>query len=133
MSNMMKLDLVENQIEERRIKADLNFICSNAIRSTILHLLIKSKQTSHSLSLEDMSYKLGKFPSVILHHMEKLKEYGIVEVIKSSKYGNREKRKIWGLNLQYNDMINEIYFHIVRNFFTPAQLERMCCKNRKLR
>jgi DNA-binding transcriptional ArsR family regulator len=115
---------------ERVVYADLNFICSNLTRASILHLLIKSKETEHCLSVEEISYRLGKNHRVILHHLEKLLEYGIVKVVKKSKNG---KRKVWGLNLEKIDLIKEIYVNILKNFFTQAQLEKSINVNKKVR
>jgi DNA-binding transcriptional ArsR family regulator len=115
---------------ERKIWADLNFICSNVTRVAILYLLMKSKETAHSLSLNEISFKLGKYHRVITHHLEKLQEYGLVEIIKSSK--NNKRRKIWGLNLEKADLIKEIYAHTLKNFFTQATLEKACSVNKKV-
>jgi DNA-binding transcriptional ArsR family regulator len=124
----MILDLMSKE-EERKIWADLNFICSNLTRASILHLLMKSKDTKHSLSLKEISFKLGKYHRVITHHLGKLQEYGLVEVVKSSK----NKRKIWGLNLKNVDLIKEVYTFTLKNFFTLAQLEKACNINQKVR
>jgi len=126
--NLSILDPRSKQ-EERKIWADLNFISSNLTRASILHLLIKSKETKYSLSLNEISFRLGKYHRVVTHHLEKLQEYGLVEVVKNSN----KKRKIWGLNLSKVDLIKEVYAHILKNFFTLAQLERACSVNKKLR
>jgi DNA-binding transcriptional ArsR family regulator len=125
----MILDPVSKQAE-RKIWADLSFICSNLTRMAILHLLMKSKDTEYCLSLNEISFRLGKYHRVITHHLEKLQEYGLVEVVKSSK--NNKRRKIWGLNLEKADLIKEIYAYTLKNFFTQAMLEKACNVNKKL-
>jgi DNA-binding transcriptional ArsR family regulator len=125
----MILDPVSKQAE-RKIWADLSFICSNLTRMAILHLLMKSKDTEYCLSLNEISFRLGKYHRVITHHLEKLQEYGLVEVVKSSK--NNKRRKIWGLNLEKADLIKEIYAYTLKNFFTQAMLEKACNVNKKV-
>ncbi|MFH7880424.1 MAG: ArsR family transcriptional regulator [Candidatus Aenigmatarchaeota archaeon] len=127
----MELIFKSKEVNERAIYADLDFICSNLTRVAILYLLIKSSITDHSLSVERISYHLGKNHRVVLHHLEKLKEYGIVNVVKTSKNGKR--RKIWGLVKEKIDLIKEIYLYATRNFFTQAQLEKACNINKKVR
>jgi DNA-binding transcriptional ArsR family regulator len=73
---------------------------------------------------------LGKNHRVILHHLEKLKEYGIVTVIKTSKNG---RRKTWGIVKEKSELISEVYFYCLKNYFTQAQLERASSKNRVVR
>ncbi|MEM5801949.1 MAG: winged helix-turn-helix domain-containing protein [Candidatus Aenigmatarchaeota archaeon] len=126
----MNLSFRSEKLEERKVYADLDFICSNLTRMAILHLLMKSKMTDYSLNVEKISYCLGKHPRVVLHHLDKLKEYGIVQVITISKNG---RRKIWGIVKEKADLIKEIYTYTITNFFTQAQLERACNVNRKIR
>ena len=80
---------------------EVSSICSNKIRSGILHLLIKSPETLHSMKVERLCYMLGIRQSVCIYHLEKLKEWKIVEVKKNQKYGNKSRRSIWGLDLRY--------------------------------
>jgi len=130
----MILDLLDpksKELEERQIYADLNFLCSNLTRASILYLLMKSKDTDYSLSLEEISYRLGKHHHIVTYHLEKLAEYGILEVVKFSK--NKKRRKIWGLNLKKIDLIKEIYLHVIKNFFTQAMLEKAVNVNKKVR
>lgn len=128
---MMHLDVKDKEMEERQIYADMDFICSNLTRVAILHLLMKSSLTDYSLNVEKIAYHLGKHHKIILQHLEKLKEYGIVQVIKVSKSGKR--RRIWGLNKEKIELIKKIYSYAIRNYFTQAQLEKACNVNKKVR
>jgi DNA-binding transcriptional ArsR family regulator len=127
---MEMLDQKILKSEERAVYADLDFLASNLTRMAILHLLMKSKETDHCMNVEKISYHLGKNHRVILHHLEKLKEYGIVTVIKTSKNG---RRKTWGIVKEKSDLIREVYFYCLKNYFTQAQLERASSKNRAVR
>jgi len=118
-------------LEERAVLADLDFICSNLTRISILYLLMRSKHTNYCMSLKEISYRLGKHPRIVIYHLEKLKEYGLVEVVKNSRNGKR--RRIWGLNLNRTDLIREVFLYATRNFFTQARIERACSVNRKVR
>jgi len=127
---------VDEEAEDRLInilRPKLSYICYNPVRAGILHLMVKSPELNHALSVEEISRKLGKRHSVIIHHLEKLKEWDIVEVVKSSKYGIKQRRKIWGLNLKYPNLIAQVYSHLLRTFFTASDLKKICSVNRNVR
>ena len=115
------------------IRPELNQICSNSIRACILHCLVKAKSLNHSLSVEEIAKSIGKCHSVIIHHLEKLDRCNLISVVKSRKYGNKQKRCIWGLNVKYHNLISITYNHILKNFFTQAELEKMCNVNKNVR
>lgn len=115
------------------VRPEFNRICYNPIRASIIHLLIKSKDLNHSLSVEEIANKIGKRHSVVIHHLEKLMEWKVVDVVKSYKYGNRQKRSIWGLNLKYPNLIQSVYSHMIKTFYNVNELDRMCCINRNVR
>jgi DNA-binding transcriptional ArsR family regulator len=112
------------------LRPEFNRITYNSIRSSIIHLLVKAKELNHALSVEEIAYKLGKRHSVIIHHLEKLFEWKIVDVVKSSKYGKRTRRSIWGLNLKYPNLIQNIYSHMLKTFYTQNELDKMCSINK---
>jgi len=112
------------------VRPEFNRITYNPIRASIIHLLVKSKDLNHTLSVEELSYKLGKRHSVIIHHLEKLFDWKIVDVIRTSKYGSRQKRSIWGLNLKYPNLIQTIYSHMLKTFYTQNELDKMCSINK---
>ena len=114
-------------------RPEFNYICYNSIRAGILHLLIKNKELGHALSVEEIAKKLGKRHSVIIHHLEKLEEWRLVRVVKFSKHGNKERRRIWGLNLRYPNLIKEVYKHTLKFFYTQQELEEICSVNVNLR
>ena len=116
----------EEQQLIQAIRPELNSICSNPIRATIIHSLVKAKNLNYSLSVEELSRALGKRHSLIIHHLEKLNNCNLVAVVKSKMHGSKEKRCIWGLNLKYQNLISLTYNHILKHFFTQSQLDRMC-------
>lgn len=120
-------------LEERKIRADMPFICNNPVRASIIYLLMKQKESDYCCTVEEISTRLGKNHSIVLHHLEKLLDYNIVEVVRSVPYGNKQKRRVWGLNLKMVELIKEIYSYIVRFCFTQRQLEKMCNVNKKIR
>lgn len=115
------------------LRPEFNRICYNSIRASIIHLLVKSKELNHSLSVEEIAYKLGKRHSVVIHHLEKLNQCKIVEIIRLLKYGDKERRSIWGLNMKYPNLVQNIYSHMLKTFYTANELDKMCCINKNIR
>ena len=130
---------VENEVTEDeenliiRLRPEFNRICYNSIRVSIIHLLMKSKDLNHSLCVERIAHKLGKRHSVIIHHLEKLQYWRIVDVVKHDTYGTRRKRSIWGLNLAYSKLIKELYVYLLKTFYTVEELEKLCNVNINVR
>ena len=130
------LSLPEHASEDDMVnylKPEFNRICYNAVRASIIHLLIKSKDLGYSMSVEVMSKKLGKRHSVIIHHLEKLEEWGIVNVVKSYDYGEKKKRSIWGLKTDNVFLIENLYNYMIKSFYTMSELEEMCSINTNVR
>ena len=126
--SLKKLEPVDEEVERKIvdwIRPELNYICFNSIRAGILHLLIKAKDLNHSMSVEEIAKRLGKRHSVIIHHLERLSEWKLVKIVKTSKYGEKEKRRIWGLNLKYPNLILTVYSHILKTFYTVQELEKI--------
>lgn len=116
------------------IKPELNQICSNPVRACIIHMLVQNKELDHTMQVEEISKRLGKRHSVIIYHLERLEDWGIVHVVKKSKYGDEGiKRRIWGLNLNYPTVIKDLYSRILKNFYTQKQLEKLCSVNENVR
>jgi DNA-binding transcriptional ArsR family regulator len=115
------------------LRPEFNIISYNSIRASIIHLLVKSKELNHSLSVEEIAYKLGKRHSIVIHHLEKLFKWKVVDVIRSFKYGNKERRSIWGLNMKYPNLVQDIYSHMLKTFYTVNELDRMCSANKNVR
>ena len=115
------------------LRPEFNRICYNPLRASIIHLLVKSKDLNYSLSVEEIAYKLGKRHSIVIHHLESLSKWKIVDVIKTFKYGSKERRSIWGLNLKYPNLVQDIYSHMLKTFYTINELEKMCSINKNVR
>jgi len=115
------------------LRPEFNIICYNPTRASIIHLLVKSRDLNHSLSVEDMSLRLGKRHSVIIHHLEKLMRWKIVDVVRTFKYGDKERRSIWGLNLKYPNLVQNVYSHMLKTFYTANELDGLCCINKSVR
>jgi len=136
MNSKLLFNVQEDESEESvifNLRPEFNRICYNTIRASIIHLLIKSKDLNHTLSVEEISHKLGKRHSVVIHHLEKLAYWKIVDVVKSLKYGNKKRRSIWGLNLKYPNLIQNVYSHMLKTFYTSNELDKMCCINKNVR
>ena len=112
---------------------EISVICSNKIRAGVLHLLIISPNTLHSMRVEDLAFKLGIRPRVLIFHLEKMKEWKLLDVKKSQKYGNKERRSIWGLDLRYPNWILECYKNVRTHFFTEDELSQITNKNKSFR
>lgn len=115
------------------LRPEFNRICYNSIRASIIHLLVKTKELNYSLSVEEISHRLGKRHSVVIHHLEKLMDWKIVDVVKTYKYGRKQKRSIWGLNLRYPNLIKNIYSYLLKTFYTISELEELCNVNQSAR
>jgi len=115
------------------IRPEFNRICYNSIRASIIHLLVKTKELNHSLSVEEISHRLGKRHSVVIHHLEKLMDWKIVDVVKTYKYGRKQRRSIWGLNLRYPNLIKDVYSYLLKTFYTISELEELCNVNQSAR
>ena len=115
------------------LRPEFNRIAYNPIRASIIHLLVKAKDLNHALSVEEIAHRLGKRHSVVIHHLERLHEWKIVDVVKSFKHGSKSRRSIWGLNLKYPNLVQSIYSHMLKTFYTPSELDKMCCVNKNIR
>ena len=115
------------------IRPELNYISSNPVRASILHLLVGNKDLNHTMQVEEISKRLGKRHSVIIYHLERLLNWNVVKIVKSTQYGNTEKRVIWGLNLDYPNLVKEVYSRVLKLFFTQKELDKMCSINRNTR
>jgi len=128
------LDAADNEESMTfNLRPEFNRICYNPIRASIIHLLVKAKDLNHALSVEEISHKLGKRHSVIIHHLEKLSYWKIIDVVKSFKHGSKSRRSIWGLNLKYPNLIQSVYSHMLKTFYTSSELDKMCCINKNTR
>jgi DNA-binding transcriptional ArsR family regulator len=115
------------------LRPEFNKICYNPIRASMIHLLFKSRSLNYTLSVEELAYKLGKRHSVIVHHLEKLYGWKIVDIVRSFKYGDKNRRSIWGLNMKHPNLVQEVYSHMLKNFYTVKGLDEMCSANRNVR
>jgi DNA-binding transcriptional ArsR family regulator len=135
----ISLRIIDNHVDENSEKGviqnfipDIIEICSNPVRAGIIHLLIKSPSTGHSLKVEDIAFRLGTYHRIILHHLERLKNWEIVDIKRQKKYGNKTKRSVWGLNLKYPNWIFEVYDSI-KSGYSEAELRRICNRNKSMR
>ncbi len=130
-------DMIEDEGTESivisSIRPELNYITSNPVRASIIHLLVNNNDLGHTMQVEEIAKRLGKRHSVIIYHLERLLAWNIVRVVKSVKYGDTEKRVIWGLRTEYPNLIKEVYSRIVKYFFTQKQLDKMCNLNSTVR
>jgi DNA-binding transcriptional ArsR family regulator len=112
---------------------EIGVICSNPVRAGIRYLLVSSPETMHSMKVEDLAFKLGTRQSIIIHHLERLSDWKLVEVKKNQKYGKSTRRSIWGLDLRYSTWILECYKNLRNHFFSEKDLYKMTTVNKNLR
>lgn len=115
------------------LRPEFNRICYNPVRAGIIHLLVNSRELNHSMPVEEIAKKLGKRHSVVIYHLEKLRDWRLVSIVKSYKYGKKEKRSIWGLDLRYVGLIQNVYSYMTKTFYTMKDLEDMCNINKNVR
>jgi len=129
-------EAISEELEERiinELRPEFNLICYNPVRACIIHLLIKAYHLNHSMRVEELSKKLGKRHSVIIHHLEQLSKWNLVNVVKNYNHGNKLRRSIWGLNLKLPNLIYNVYGHILKFFYTHDELEKMTSINKNVR
>jgi len=129
-------ETIPHHIEERMIDnliPEFNYICYNPVRACILHLLMKASNLNHSMRVEEIAKKIGKRHSVVIHHLEQLEDWNLVEVVKNKNYGKKLRRSIWGLNRRYPNLLLRVYAHLLNTFYTMNDLDRMCSVNRNVR
>jgi DNA-binding transcriptional ArsR family regulator len=115
------------------LRPEFNYICSNPTRATIIHMLVRSKDSNHTMQVEEMARRMGKRHSIIIYHLEQLFKWKVVDVVKFTKYGESAKRSLWGLNLTYPTLVRELYSRVLKVFFTYEELEKMCAVNKNVR
>ena len=115
------------------LRPEFNYICSNPTRACILHLLVRSRDSNHSMRVEEIAQRMGKRHSIVIYHLEQLFKWKVVDVVKMVKYGKGAKRSLWGLNLAYPNLVRELYSRTLKLFFTYEELEKMCSVNRNVR
>jgi len=115
------------------IRPELNRICANPVRACIIHMLVQNKDLNHTIQVEEIAKRLGKRHSVIIYHLERLMDWRITKVARPIKYGEGEKRSIWGLNLDYPTLVREVYSRTLKLFYTQKQLDKMCSINKNVR
>lgn len=126
---------VDKEIEREVIQTFLPEtveILKNPIRAGIVHMLVNSPNTGHSMKVEQLAYKLGTYHRIIIYHLERLQNWKLVTVKKSSSYGNKTKRSIWGLDLKYPNWILEVY-STIKGSSEYDSLESICNKNINIR
>ena len=135
----LSLRIIDNHVDEDAEKRviqnflpDIIEISSNPIRAGIIYALAKTPATGHSMKVEDMAFRLGKYHRIVLHHLERLEKWELVEVKRTKAYGRKTKRSVWGLNLKYPNWIFEVY-HSVKSGFSDRELETLCNTNRSMR
>ena len=116
-----------------RFMPEIGSICSNQTRAAIIHMMVKTPETLHSMNVETICYRLGIRQSIAIHHLEKLEEWKLVEVKKNQRYGNKTRRSIWGLNLRYPNWISECYQSVRAHFFSEKELDKITNINKSLR
>ncbi len=116
-----------------RFIPEIEMICSNKTRAGILHLLVNSPESLHSMKVENICFKLGIRQAVCVHHLERLSEWKLIEVKKYQKYGNKTRRSIWGLDLKHPNWILECYKRIRAHFFSEKELDQITNINKSLR
>ena len=100
-----------------------HFVCSNLNRVCILHLLKKTPE--QEMQAEKMSYRLGLSHRTVLYHLDILHDYGLVEVRKFRKKGNKLMRSVWGLKSK-NGHLKNVFSNITKNFDCGKLDERVC-------
>ena len=133
---MRAIDPVKEEIEGSFInllRPEFNYICYNPVRACILHLLMKASDLNHAMRVEEIANKLGRRHSVIIYHLEQLAKWKLVNVVKNSNHGKKQRRRIWGLNLKYPSLVTELYRYMLRTFYSPEELDEMCNVNKNVR
>ncbi len=131
-TNGMPLDTDTEKTVINDLLPELIDISSNPIRAGIVHLLVNSPNTGHAMKVEELAYRLGTYHRVILHHLERLADWDVIEVRVSRSYGQKTKRSVWGLKLKYPNWIFEVY-NSMKDGFGDTELRKLTTKNKSVR
>ena len=109
------------------IEADVKsqLVCSNLNRVSILHLL--KGCDNNEMQAEEMSFRLGLSHRTVLYHLDILHDYGLVEVRKFLRRGNKMIRSVWGL--QKNHASLKKVFSNISESFDQEVLDRKISTN----
>jgi DNA-binding transcriptional ArsR family regulator len=119
------IDETPRQLEHIEADVKSHIVCTNLNRVCILHLLKKTPK--NEMQAEEMSYRLGISHRTVLYHLDILHDYGLVEVRKFRKKGNKLMRSIWGLKGSSRHL-KSVFKKISCNF-EAAILDEKVCRN----
>ena len=99
-------------------------VCSNLNRAALVYLL--NKLPKKEMQAEKLAEKLDLSHRTVLYHLNVLEGFGMVEVRKHRKFGNKLVRSVWGLSSENQSQ------HVVKRIeeeFSVAELEKLINKN----
>ncbi len=99
-------------------------VCSNINRAALVYLL--NTLPKKELQAEKLSEKLGLSHRTVLYHLNVLEGFGMVEVRRHRKFGNKLVRSVWGLSEQKR---NQEIFKKIEDEFGTSELEKLINKN----
>ena len=99
-------------------------VCSNINRAALVYLL--NRLPKKELQAEKLSVRLGLSHRTVLYHLNVLEGFGMVEVRKHRKFGNKLVRSVWGLAEQKH---NQEIFKKIEEEFGTSELEKLVNKN----
>jgi DNA-binding transcriptional ArsR family regulator len=103
-------------------------VLSNGTRASILYLLANSPDTLYSMQVQEIASATKTAQRMVIYHLERLRKTGLVEVKKSRKYGARERRSIWGLNMRNAELV-ERCCDLLENFLDKKELAMLTSGN----
>jgi len=80
-------------------------VLSNGTRASIIYLLANSPDTLYSMQVQEIAAATKTAQRMVIYHLERLRKMGLVEVKKSRKYGRKERRSIWGLDMRNSELV----------------------------
>ena len=117
-------DIAEN-INSIESAIKLYEVCSNKNRCAILYLLRKCPD--NEMQAETISCRMGISHRTTLYHLDILEGFGLVEVKKFRKRGERLLRSVWGLNTKAQEL--KMIFSKMENTFRKDSLEETISRN----
>ena len=94
---------------------------SNGTRAAIIYLLSSSPDTLYSMQVQEIASATKTAPKMVIYHLERLRKMGLVEVKKSRKYGKKERRSIWGLDMRNAELVGRCC-KLLENFLGKSEL-----------
>ncbi len=114
------------------LRPRLECFLRSPLKAAIFFVLYHSKHSGHCMSVEHMSRRLGRRHSIIIYHLEALKEMGLAKVVIEKRHGNSSRRSVWGLRMDNKELVNLVRDYVF-SAYSREKLWEMTTRNLRMR